>query len=592
MTLSELENNVPPRILKRGEEYYINDTIKNLKETSAGVWSANVIGSEVYIVHIEIEGDEIVDWQCDCPYDGDICKHVVASLLTIRKEKKEKKNRKKEPITSVVTDSEIVTQVIQEAKKAEGIEQLVSFIAPEELATFVCEYANTHADFDKALRRRFTRTPNPSHLITDYSAEIEKCFSSSRHKSTSYDRYSRYEEAEIDSDEASAKLDVHLNRATFLLSQKSFGDVASIALQVFRSIGEYTDEDPYDDGFDEVYIFCANCEDAAKLLTKLAENEEVPQSLKEKILDELSDIARHETYSDYCYYDIDSLLDKLSASCLTKEEQLKRVEKAISETDRDSYKIGELVRKKIDLLLELSREEEAEKTITAYSDIPDIRKVRVYRLLEEKKYEEALRCIDQGIELANQQAHPGVVLDWIKEKLSIYQLTNNVPFITRTAKEIFIASRGDMESYRILKKHVAPEEWKLYLKALIEQTKFPTSSFLSSSIEADIYVEEKDEEQLMAFIQRTSGSTQLELLRRYAKHLKSKYSTEVLALYTLNLKEHAERNMGRKYYEQVASMLQEMKKFKGGTQVVSELVLLFRTQYRKRTAMMEIIGEI
>lgn len=31
-----------------------------------------------------MEGNEIIAWECDCPYDGNICKHVVATFLAIR----------------------------------------------------------------------------------------------------------------------------------------------------------------------------------------------------------------------------------------------------------------------------------------------------------------------------------------------------------------------------------------------------------------------------------------------------------------------------------------------------------------------------
>ena len=35
-------------------------------------------------MEISLEGKKIIHWSCDCPYEGDICKHVVATVLAIR----------------------------------------------------------------------------------------------------------------------------------------------------------------------------------------------------------------------------------------------------------------------------------------------------------------------------------------------------------------------------------------------------------------------------------------------------------------------------------------------------------------------------
>ena len=42
-------------------------------------------GTEVYDVEIQLAGDHVHEWLCGCPYDGVVCKHVVATLLLIRK---------------------------------------------------------------------------------------------------------------------------------------------------------------------------------------------------------------------------------------------------------------------------------------------------------------------------------------------------------------------------------------------------------------------------------------------------------------------------------------------------------------------------
>lgn len=84
ITLDNFESCVPYRILVRGEEYYDTDAVSELEETSPGEWTATVEGTDDYNVEISMNGKEVESWYCDCPYDGEICKHVVAALLAIR----------------------------------------------------------------------------------------------------------------------------------------------------------------------------------------------------------------------------------------------------------------------------------------------------------------------------------------------------------------------------------------------------------------------------------------------------------------------------------------------------------------------------
>ena len=68
--------------------------IDNVEHDSPDTWTAEVEGNDLYSVEIQFSGDEIISWNCDCPYDGgDICKHVVAFLLYI------KENRDEHPVT-------------------------------------------------------------------------------------------------------------------------------------------------------------------------------------------------------------------------------------------------------------------------------------------------------------------------------------------------------------------------------------------------------------------------------------------------------------------------------------------------------------
>lgn len=70
-----------PHILNRGMEYYEEGCVSDLQIIGNAV-EAEVEGSEYYQVLIELDGGEVMDMSCDCPYaaKGYNCKHMAAVL--------------------------------------------------------------------------------------------------------------------------------------------------------------------------------------------------------------------------------------------------------------------------------------------------------------------------------------------------------------------------------------------------------------------------------------------------------------------------------------------------------------------------------
>lgn len=85
MTLTNFEGIVEAKIIERGLDYYRSGDVRKLEKVSENEFSAVVFGSEKYSLYVKINGDAIVEHECDCPYDyGDVCKHKVAVFYAIR----------------------------------------------------------------------------------------------------------------------------------------------------------------------------------------------------------------------------------------------------------------------------------------------------------------------------------------------------------------------------------------------------------------------------------------------------------------------------------------------------------------------------
>lgn len=87
ISLSEFEQQIDEKILKRGFDYFKKGYVTDVDELGSGDYEITVEGSETYTVGLHIEGNIVYEFECDCPYDmGPICKHMAASLFHLQKD--------------------------------------------------------------------------------------------------------------------------------------------------------------------------------------------------------------------------------------------------------------------------------------------------------------------------------------------------------------------------------------------------------------------------------------------------------------------------------------------------------------------------
>lgn len=86
MKLDTFEEEINPKILSRGQQYFAEGMVSEIWQPDTGVYRAVVDGTDSYDVEIRMASvGEVENAVCDCPYDwGPYCKHAVAVLLTVR----------------------------------------------------------------------------------------------------------------------------------------------------------------------------------------------------------------------------------------------------------------------------------------------------------------------------------------------------------------------------------------------------------------------------------------------------------------------------------------------------------------------------
>ena len=93
--LDRFEEEINDRILERGCEYHLEGRVTPTQSTGDDC-VFTVEGSDTYQVRLSIQGNDVKDYECDCPYDmGPVCKHVAASLYYLRALSRQKSAKKK-----------------------------------------------------------------------------------------------------------------------------------------------------------------------------------------------------------------------------------------------------------------------------------------------------------------------------------------------------------------------------------------------------------------------------------------------------------------------------------------------------------------
>jgi hypothetical protein len=71
-----------------------------------------------------------------------------------------------------------------------------------------------------------------------------------------------------------------------------------------------------------------------------------------------------------------------------------------------------------------------------------------------------------------------------------------------------------------------------------------------------------------------------------------RFPEETLLLFRKTADSYADKNVGPKYYEHIASILRKMRKIPNGDAVVNEMLAQYRLLYKRRSAMMKILAGV
>lgn len=564
-------------ILDRGYDYYCEGAVEEL-EISGDFVRAEVIGSEVYEVEISLEDGEVDEMYCSCPYaeDGRNCKHMAAVLFEW--EERKESGLLEETFAEEGSGGNFREEALfsrsrtaaARGKRAEAIRELVA----EAEVSLVRSYLASVLEEDEKLLLRFYALAGEKGTdeasVKEEVARYKKQVDGVARRYLGPDAFIHYREANGFVSELGEILE---EAADSLMEREQYRGVFALANEVFLLLGSVD----IDDSDGETGILSDRIYELWQELLERAGKAE-----KQEMFDWF---ASHLDGSvvDYLKEKIEQILaegfaEEEFAGCKASliRERVEKARKKERGWSRD-YELGKWAVRYLNFLKQqgAGREEQVNFCRECWES-SSVRRYYTDLCVQAKDYGEALKTLDESIVLDRE--YRGLVIDYQGRKKELYRLTGDrEAYVAQLWKLVLEDKAGDLELYRELKKQYSGEEWVMKREELFQ--KLP--SYASGD---KLYREEGLYDRLLAFVLERPGFS---ALQEYAGVLKKDYSEQLVQKYREELEKMAAFTGDRRKYQQLTSLLRELKKLSGGSQAAVEIADGWKVRYRNRPAMMD-----
>lgn len=578
LTIQNFEKNVGATLVQRGKQYYNNGNVLNIENQGDNTWIAEVEGSETYSVEVNLKsGNTISEYFCDCPYDDSICKHVVAVFFAIREEIKKNVGK-------------------SEKSPSKGVfEKLLQKITLREYQDFISNYALKDKKFKTELELFFADKDDRIDVVKKYGELIKKMIS-------------KYTKGGFIDYRASAGLSKEMNKlfdsGNVLINKKKFSDGFALAVSGLKAMIE-------------VVTFCddsngnigSTVDKAVELIENIAVNKEAAIELKEKIFTFLSTELNNAIYFDSgdFGYELFDIFEDLAIALNKPETFLAFIDSQLPKLtgQYDDFKRNFFNTEKIDFLLALGKNKEAEQLISQNMDIVEVRQGEVDKAIAKKDFITAKELIQNGIKLAEKKLHPGTVSQWEKQLLRIAVLEKDISTVRHYTRNFaFDGWNFDVEYYRQWKRTFTALEWTGVIEKYIEETtknvirkhnnlkssfrSQPNPPLLESL--ASVYIEEKYWDRLLELVKKECT---IDNVLRYQDYLVKQYPAVLLELYLPELEKMGNTANDRSGYARLVYYMKKiMQDIPDGNERIVALARKLRETYSRRPAMVEELNKI
>ncbi|MDE5753237.1 MAG: SWIM zinc finger family protein, partial [Oscillospiraceae bacterium] len=407
MNLKNFEESFDTKILKRGKNYYHNGAVLSIEKISENEYTAEVDGSELYDVTIEMDDNgTIYNISCDCPYDmGEYCKHEAAVLYALRD-----KNVK----------------IIQSYVKQSNLPQLLGKCSPAQLVEIILEHTKEDKGFGNYLRMKLSETSDSNSIISEF-----------KHISDTYFKG----RSDIDDVLKAGRLLIDKTEKLNSTVDK-IQTYAEVILMLENDIEDSCNNDYDEESWElfETISDCSSCMETAVTNIINSENQADIASVWECIIK---------------HWDRDFLIDgeehyfpSLIQLCKFPEYRNK-LDKVLAfrQMSADKYRRNRIDEQRFSIIKKYGTETEIENYINSHIDNPDFRRLAIERAINAKNYTRSEQLALDGITMDNSLYSS--VSTWHYLLHDIYKLSGDTQKLTEIC--YILIKHGKTDYY---------EEWR------------------------------------------------------------------------------------------------------------------------------------
>ncbi|PID46516.1 MAG: hypothetical protein CSB47_03600 [Proteobacteria bacterium] len=544
MELKNFERNINPVIFARGEDYFAAGAVQETEETEPQHWQSWVAGTENYDVEVTLQKTKVKSWYCTCPYDGPICKHVVATLLSIQQQLDGKGDK---------------------SSKQQQLDNILDHLSQSDLKKLIKHLLrNNKALRDKILLEYHTYTGSKEPTVTRFRELFRQLIS----------RYSAH---------------------GFIEYRDAYNFVREI-LDFLHMLDP--EKLPPDDCVQTCFVMLELLE--KEIAVRIDDSDgctgQIAQACADVILNAYPKLSRaqqsscfeqmvHWEYASGLHdYGLSDYLEPLTEKCAADRPQqqsllLSALEKEIKTAQR-SYRSEYLSRRKLHLLNLWGRQAEAEKLIQENMEIPAFRHRIIDAAIQQNDFDQARKLAEEGINIAKTKEHPGTVNRWREVLLDIAEKTNDIDAIRTQLLQIQEGKRFQIDLYRKLKATFSPEEWEKVRHGYAKQI---IGKYAQVSSWAAIHVEENEFRELFDLIQFQAPNTTM-LFRKYMQTLAAAFPQETAEYLERTIRQNL-KTTGTSVYQQAIRDIQYLQSIPGGREIADKLIPEMMLQYKNRPSM-------
>ena len=530
------------RILERGESYYYGDLVETLEKTEDG-YIAIVNGTDDYEVEIIMDGDEIDDMTCTCPYaeDGHNCRHMAAVLTAIE-------------------NGEAVG-INDQSGPRESIEEILEQMSEDQLRSELKQAVYAHSDIRDRICGVYRTKEAGEADVMDVYYKLNSLAVTCGDRYGFVDWRSGPEYVREFSECMENLIRPMIERGEYMIAFRSLAKAFDVLNEVDMdgSGGEHSDIASMIEGYWDEVIHGACEEERGRMHDWF--------------------VSKQDYYMDQiCGDSIDYVLEHSFDDTKYLEPLLEEVRRNLEEPDLNLYRERDLLEKYREYLCRIGENtEEYEKWLESHESHPAVMEIRLKQAEERKDTETAVRILE---ELCGKTEYDREKYGYRIRLLKLYEKSGQKEKEKQMLR-YFLADQNDTSRERIgrYRDLCGKEEWDEFRDAYLE--KHP-------SLKPEIYHEEKLYDRLLDCL---SGQP-VNVIDRYRDELKDAYPQELLAIYMGYLYTLERRHPNNSTYQEMRRYLLIAAAIDGGKKESVSLIREWIGRYPTRTAMQRMLSEV